>query len=278
MPTNVTPQYQKAEEEFFAADSNEQKLKCLRKMLALAPSHKGAEKLRSEIKQKIAKIKTLQEKEKASKRSGPKLGFKKEGAATIAILGTPNSGKSTLLKELTNANPAIANYPFTTTKPEVGTLDYKGIKLQMVEIPAITENFLATANGPTLMSIVRSSDLMILCYKNEKEFELLKHELREAEIKVPYIHSNEKNLQERIWASLKVIKVYTKQPGKEPSYPPVAMKQGSTVGDFAKKIHKDFKKKFKFARVFGPSAKFPGQQLGVDHILKDDDAVELHLK
>lgn len=276
MPTNVTPQYQKAEEEYFQADTTEDKLKCLKNMLALAPDHKSSQKLRSTIKQKISKLKTLQEKQK--KKSGPKLGFKKEGAATIAIIGTPNSGKSTLLKELTNAKVEIAPYKFTTKKPEVGTLDYKGIKLQLVEIPAITKNYQETIQGPKFLSIVRSSDLLILCYKTEKGLELIKRELKEADINLPYIHSNEENIEERIWNTLDLIKIYTKQPGKKKSFPPVALKKGSTIRDFAKRIHKDFEKKFKFARVFGPSAKFPGQKLGPDHELKDEDAVELHLK
>jgi len=277
MPTNVTPQYQKAEQEYYEAETSEQKLKALRHMLSLAPTHKGAEKLRKEIKQKLAKIKYVQEKEKQSKKSGFSLMIKKEGAATASIVGTPNSGKSTLLKQLTNANPEIADYPFTTKKPEVGTLDYKGIKIQIIELPAITENYLDTQNGPTFMSIVRSSDLIILCYNDEAELKLLKKELKISDIDLPLISSKEENLQDKIWQKLKLVKIYTKQPGKPKSFPPIAFKKGSTIKDLAGRVHKDFTKKFKFARIYGPSAKFEGQRVGLDHKLKDEDVVELHL-
>jgi len=46
----------------------------------------------------------------------------------------------------------------------------------------------------------------------------------------------------------------------------------------AEQVHKDFIKKFRFARIWGKSAKFPGQMCGINHKLKDDDIVELHLK
>lgn len=277
MPTNVTPQFQKAEQEYYEAKTSEQKLRALKHMLSLAPTHKGAEKLRKEIKRKIAKVKYSQKKELQAKKSGFSFMVKKEGAATIAIVGTPNSGKSTLLKELTNANPEIADYPFTTKEPEVGTLDYKGIKLQVVEIPAITENFLETQNGPAFMGIVRNSELIILCYNNHEEQYQLKNELEKAEIKLPILSSKLEDLPDKIWSKLNLVKIYTKQPGKPRSFPPIALKKGSTTRDFAERIHKDFEKKFKFARIFGPSAKFEGQQVGLDHKLKDEDAVELHL-
>ena len=44
------------------------------------------------------------------------------------------------------------------------------------------------------------------------------------------------------------------------------------------KMNKDFLKKFRFARIFGKSAKFNGQSVGLDHTLEDEDTVELHMK
>ena len=77
---------------------------------------------------------------------------------------------------------------------------------------------------------------------------------------------------------IKPIKVKTKTPGKKPDYPPVPLKRGSTIKDLAEHVHKDFIKKFKFARVWGKSVKYDNQRCGLNHILKDDDIVELHLK
>jgi len=170
MPINAGYEYGKAESEFNQAGTVQEKLLALRKMLSVAPKHKGAESLLKQIKEKIAKYKELAEKEKKAKKgSGKTLSIKKEGAATICIIGTVNSGKSTLLKKLTNANVLIAPYPFTTKKPEIGVLDYKGIKLQIVEIPAIAEKFEYSELGPSLLAIIRQSDLLIITFKEKSE-------------------------------------------------------------------------------------------------------------
>ena len=78
--------------------------------------------------------------------------------------------------------------------------------------------------------------------------------------------------------ALDLIKVYTKQPGKKPDYPPIALKKESAIRDLALHIHKDFIKKFRFARIWGSSARFPGQEVGLNHRLYDDDIVELHME
>ena len=75
-----------------------------------------------------------------------------------------------------------------------------------------------------------------------------------------------------------MIKVYTKQPGKEKDYPPIALKKDSTIKDLALHVHKDFIKKFRFARVWGNSVKFSGSRCSLIHILQDNDIVELHIK
>ncbi len=276
MPINADIHYQKAEEEYLKANTPEEKLQCLQKMLSLAPSHKGAEKLRKQIKTKIAKLKDSIKKS-AKKGSYQKISFKKEGAALICIIGTTNSGKSTLLNKLTNANAKIADYPFTTKKPVQGILDYKGIKLQIVEIPAIIENFHETELGPSLLSIMKQSELIILTFNTPEEKRLLDKELANINVK-RIIYNGEEEFEERIWNSLDIIKVYTKQPGKQKDYPPVALKKGSAVQDLAEIVHKDFVKNFKYARITGKSVKFENMRCGLDHILADEDVVEFHTK
>ena len=85
-------------------------------------------------------------------------------------------------------------------------------------------------------------------------------------------------LKKNIWEHLGLIRVFTKTPGKERDYPPVTLNKKSKVKDLARVIHKDFVKKFKFARVWGKSIRFDGATVGLDHELKDMDIVELHLK
>ena len=278
MPINAGYEYGKAESEFNQAGTVQEKLLALRKMLSVAPKHKGAESLLKQIKEKIAKYKELAEKEKKAKKgSGKTLSIKKEGAATICIIGTVNSGKSTLLKKLTNANVLIAPYPFTTKKPEIGVLDYKGIKLQIVEIPAIAEKFEYSELGPSLLAIIRQSDLLIITFKEKSELKLIDKELYGIDINRVYYY-NQENIKDLIWNNLNLIKVYTKQPGKREDYPTIALKKHSSVKDLAEYVHKDFLRKFDYARIFGNGVKFQGQRVGVNYNLKDEDVVELHLK
>jgi len=80
----------------------------------------------------------------------------------------------------------------------------------------------------------------------------------------------------RLFELLGVVRVYTKQPGKKAAVEPIVARQGLTVGDLAKTIHSDFYKRFKYARVWGPSAKFESERVGLDHVLADGDVVQLH--
>jgi len=153
----------------------------------------------------------------------------------------------------------------------------KGIKLQIVELPAVVENFSETENGNAYLGIMRQADLIVLLFNNEEEYKLLQKELVDIDTK-RIIYNEKNNIKEDIWRNVGLIKVYTKEPGKKPSYPPFPLKKGSTIKDMAEHIHKDFVKKFRFARVWGKSAKFDGQQVGIEHKLKDNDIVEIHMK
>jgi len=80
-----------------------------------------------------------------------------------------------------------------------------------------------------------------------------------------------------MFEKLNIIRAYSKAPGEEADYDqPFILKKGSTVLDFARLIHKDFANKLQKARIWG-SAKFDGQNVAKDHILKDQDVVELHI-
>jgi len=81
----------------------------------------------------------------------------------------------------------------------------------------------------------------------------------------------------RLFATLDVIRVYCKQPGKPPDMgAPFILRRGSSVLDMAREVHREFPQKLKYARVWG-SSKFPGQQVHRDHVLRDRDVVELHV-
>ncbi len=86
-------------------------------------------------------------------------------------------------------------------------------------------------------------------------------------------------LKELIFEKMDFMRVCMKEPKKDAdTEKPLIIKRGSTIGDVCNKLHKDFVKKFKFARVWGKSARHPAQKLGLDHTLQDKDVLEIHLR
>ncbi len=110
-------------------------------------------------------------------------------------------------------------------------------------------------------------DFEVLC-------ELLEHELPVLSVSATTGH-NVEQMKQAVFEQMDVIRVFAKPPGKEPDYSaPFVLRRGGTVGEFAAKIHQDFAKNLKSARVWG-SATHDGQQVGRDHVLQDMDVVEL---
>jgi small GTP-binding protein len=86
-------------------------------------------------------------------------------------------------------------------------------------------------------------------------------------------------LKELIFERLNFIRIYTKEIGKKADLNiPMIMKSNSTIRTVCEKLHKDFVSKFKFAKIWGKSAKFGGQVLGLDHKLLDEDIIEIHVR
>jgi ribosome-interacting GTPase 1 len=84
-------------------------------------------------------------------------------------------------------------------------------------------------------------------------------------------------LKRAIYDGLRIVRVYSKPPGKDPSMQsPVVLPQGSTVVEMAGSIHKDFAQQLKFARVWG-SSKFDGQRIQRDYVVQEGDVIELHI-
>lgn len=90
---------------------------------------------------------------------------------------------------------------------------------------------------------------------------------------------NIEKLKDLIFEKLDFMRIYMKEPRKEADMDePLIIKRDSTIKDVCDKTHRDFAKRFRFARVWGKSAKFPGQRLMLGHVLKDEDILELHIK
>src|SRR3989344_4413657 len=142
MPINAHPDYLAAEKEYLAAQTPQEKIENLKRMISLAPSHKGAENLRAQLKTRYKKLKERFEKtKKTAKSRGTKIGIKK-GDMQAVIIGLTNTGKSSLISLLTNAKPEISNVNFTTKTPARGVMNfYGGIQVQLIEIPAFESEY-----------------------------------------------------------------------------------------------------------------------------------------
>lgn len=274
MPINARPEFFKAQSKYMAAKTREEKILALEEMLRTAPSHKGAENLRAEIKTKISKLR-----KQATVKAGRRITtIPKEGDAQIAILGLTQSGKSLLLRKLTNAKPELAKFPFTTEKPEIGMIDWTGVKIQLIEIPSKFESI--------HMNIAQCADGIVIVIDPKEDIHeqrmILKDVMKSFRINKPTIEIRSKDnidveaTKKKIWEMLNFIRVYCKEPGKRPEDKPVVLQPGATVAYVAESVHKDFLKYFKFARVWG-STKYPGEMVGLDYVLKDGDIVEIHI-
>src|SRR4030042_3685028 len=159
MPINANFEYANAEGKYHSAQTNQEKLIALEEMIKTMPTHKGAENLRKNLRTRYKKLK--QELIKSKKKTKGKAGIKKQDLQAI-LIGLTNSGKSSILKAITNANPQIASYGFTTKDPKIGTLNYQGCNIQIIDLPPI--------DSPTFnKGILNSTDTLLIVIENTNE-------------------------------------------------------------------------------------------------------------
>ncbi len=164
MPANLTPEAKVKWKAALAAKNPKEKFHALQEFLSAIPKHKGNERLRAQIKTKIASLKEEMAAERG-KRTGARSSWsiEREGAAQIVMLGPTNAGRSSLLKSLTNAQPTVASYDYTTQRPIPGMLPYEDIQFQLVELPAPQRSEDNTYEiQPEAIELIRISDGLML--------------------------------------------------------------------------------------------------------------------
>jgi ribosome-interacting GTPase 1 len=301
MPINASYEFLNAEKDYLKAVSMEDKIYWLEEMIRRAPAHKGGENLRAELRTRLKKFREKVEKNK--KIGGGKKGIKKEGFQ-FAIIGLPNKGKSSILAKLTNAQPKVTDFPFSTRTPDIGTFDYEGVRAQIIDLPSLgseyfdigisntadcliivvqdlaelpeVEKYLARARGKRII-VVNKSDLL-----NENELRKLEERMKSKRIEgiifSAHTSHNLEKLKRAMFDKMNIVRVYTKEPGKPRTHEPIVLQKGLKVRDAAEKILKGFSQRVKETRLTGPSSKFPNQKVGLTHILKDLDVIEFHTK
>ncbi len=277
MPVNAPVEYYKAEDAYKSAKTREEKIKCLEDMIRLLPKHKSSENVLAQLRRRLSKIKQQKEISAGKKQS---FSIKKEGVGQVCLIGLPNSGKSTLFKQLTSVDVEIADFPYTTVKPEVGMMKYEDVWVQIIEIPSTFY--------PQWMGIAHSTDLVIRVIDGDGDLNRQRKDLNDImnkfHVKTKTIKVTSKRpinlskLKLEIWNNLNAIRVYTKVQGKPPEKKPIVMKKEATVKDVVKEVHKEFLKTFRFARIWGKSVKFDGANVGLAHKLEDRDIVQIFHK
>ena len=328
MPANLPPMYFEAEKRFREARTPEDKVEALEEMLAIMPKHKGTDKLKADLRRKIAKFKDQSQKKKGGARSSTAYAINKEGAGQIVVVGPPNTGKSSLVAKLTNANPEVGDFPHTTWKPTPGMVPYENIQFQLIDTPPISNEY----TDPLMVDLLRRADMLAIMLdlkadviqqfedtlailadwrifpegtsvpgdlkkppfmkktllvvnkvdadKEQEDYQVF---LELAEVTLPCMDisvGKGRKLTafiEKIYEMLRIIRVYTRAPGKDPDYAsPFVLPIGSRLEDLAEKIHKDFKEKLKYARLWG-KAVYDGQMVQRDYVLQEGDVAELHI-
>ncbi|UYZ40324.1 MAG: GTP-binding protein [Candidatus Methanospirare jalkutatii] len=360
------------------------------------PYNKATEHHIGRLKAKIARLRSeLERKRSASARGSggtATAAIRKEGDATVVLVGYPSVGKSTLLNALTNASSAVADYDFTTVRVVPGMLSHKGAEIQVLDAPGLVEGASAgRGRGREVLSVVRNADLLLLVTDvfrtdmhallnelvnagirlNEKppavkivrkerggisifapnsllidektvrsilqeyrmhnadvfitdenitierfidaiegnrryipaiiavnkidlcgcggEIESSIQEMREDLCRSGFFFeasdiipisakegANIEALKDAIFNKLRFLRIYLKPPGKrEAEKEPMILREGATVGDVCDKIHRELRKKFKYARIWGKSVKYEGQRVGLEHKLCDGDVVSI---
>ncbi|MFA6805067.1 MAG: GTP-binding protein [Candidatus Methanomethylophilaceae archaeon] len=342
--------------------------------------NKATEAHIGKLKAKIARLND--EEEKRRSKGGNTKGFyvKKAGNATVALVGFPSVGKSTLLNQLTGAKSEVGAYHFTTLDVVPGVLEYNHAKIQILDMPGLIKDASrGKGRGREVIAAARSADVILLvvdifnpnlsvllkelynagirlnqtkpdvvistgmqgginvmptvkltkidvdtiadmtaayghinatvvvredidveqmldvlagnrvyikCVMAINKVDLAKPgqleavlEMHKQYIQVPVSAATGygiEDLKQTLYDTIEMIRIYLKPQGQEADMDvPLIVKKGNTVGEVCELIHRDFRKNFRYAMVWGKSAKFPGQTVGMDHVVQDEDILSI---
>jgi len=158
MPANLTPEYKKAEELFRQATSQDEKLAALELMLQTIPKHKGTDHMQADLKRRIAKLREGPRGKAGSRQGNIFHVVRGPEGGQVVLLGTPNSGKSSLVANMTKAHVQVADFPFSTHAPIPGVMYHEDVPIQLVDMPPITAEHVE----PGQTNAYRQCDLILM--------------------------------------------------------------------------------------------------------------------
>ncbi len=362
--------------------TTQEKIQEIEEELRRTKVNKATESHVGRLKAKLAKLKREQQEQILAKsgKGGSGYDVKKSGDSSVALIGLPSVGKSTLLSRLTNKESKTGHYAFTTLEAIPGIMEYNGTQVQIIDLPGIISGASkGKGRGKQVLGVARSADLILIVldvFDAENHMRLILEELyhfgirlnqkkpdieiektrsggiaiasikqltkidektikaimneykiinanvtirtdidadqlidvlegnrvyipsvvvvNKVDLATPEMIEEIKNkmrvdlfisaetnysmeeLKKLLFDKLDLIRIYLKPYGQPPDYEePLIMKAGATVEDVCNKLHRNLKKEFKFARVWGKSAKHEGQRVMLHHVLQDEDVLTI---
>lgn len=137
----------------------------IQEVLRKTPHHKATNGFIGQMRAKIARLKDKEIESGGKSGGGGGGGFtvKKQGDATIVLVGPPSAGKSTLINLLTNAESKVAPYAFTTVTVVPGMLKHNEAYIQILDIPGLIEGAKeGKGRGREVLSVARGADLLLI--------------------------------------------------------------------------------------------------------------------
>ena len=369
----------------FVLATIDEQIKSLEEEISKTKYNKATQGHIGKLKAKIAALRERQEKAQAHAKSsggGPGFEVKKSGDASVALVGFPSVGKSSLISQLTDVESDTGNFAFTTLTCIPGVLHHRGATIQILDLPGLIKGAAeGKGRGREILNVIRSCDMVLYVVDpfQDSHFDILDMELwrsgmrlnqpkpqvfvdrterggivvrstleqtnlTEEEIQAiirsfgivsanvtlrtdvtddhivdtlagnriysdavvvlnkvdlatdkdlkksrdmlpkdwPVLPVSAKTgqgieeMKDFIFDNLHFMSIYLKPQGQDADLvEPLIVKNTSTVRDVCVKLHRDFERKFRYARVKGPSAKFDWQRVGLDHLLKDEDLLTI---
>ena len=363
----------------------DEQIKALEEEISKTKYNKATQGHIGKLKAKIAALRERKEKAQAhAKASGGGPGFevKKSGDASVALVGFPSVGKSSLISQLTDVESDTGNFAFTTLTCIPGVLHHRGATIQILDLPGLIKGAAeGKGRGREILNVIRGCDMVLYVVDpfQGSHFDILDMELWKSGLRLnqpkPQVFidrtdrggivvrstleqtnltdeeiqaiirsfgivsanvtlrtdvtddhivdtlagnriysdavvvlnkvdlANKKDIKKAtkmlpeewpvlpvsaktgqgieemkdfIFDNLHFMSIYLKPQGQEADLvEPLIVKDTSTVRDVCVKLHRDFERNFRYARVKGPSAKFDWQRVGLDHLLKDEDLLTI---
>jgi len=310
-----------------------EELRILEEYLVDWPEFKGPyQEMRKKYERRIRELKRILSVKSSHSGHTDPFAVRKRGLAEVALVGLPNSGKSSLMNTLTGADAKVASYPYTTLTPNVAMWNPGAFGFEIIDLPPVPEASLGDAHyAGGLREAILNADLLCLVLSLEGDLQAdvdaLRGRLREVGVapifspdragglpsEAPQSHrgsvvvgtrsdvagpdrlealsgllqgasvfghpmgaSGADELCSALCGFVRRIVVLARDP-RSPDEPlRYAVPVGATVLELAKHIHNELAERAARAKVWGDSARFPGQEVGLDHTLSTGDVVEIY--